>query len=260
VWWDRSEPLEVYLSESAVGRAATSTAPAHWVETSGLDVSLQHMATWLDAGGAPDVRRVRVWLSASLARPCLVSAASGARNKREAHALAAAMARDATGIDGEVRLWLDRWRPGESMLAVAIPAEVWNGLQDVVGARNALRAAMPRNLRSPAVELVSLRPWWNLPFDALIAESRSDASRVAWSLSEGAGILHGVIERGSVTEIGFDRPGLHDPTGVLLRRRLQVNWGVTSTAQHLLFERHASGSETPPLPIGAWRRVAGGGA
>lgn len=259
MWWDRSEPLEVYLSDNAVGRGATAAAPVHWVQTSGLDDSLRHVESWLDPATAPHLRRVRVWLSASLTWPYLVPATSGARNKREVQGLATAMAHDATGIDGEVRLWLERWRIGEPTLAVAMPVKVWQGLHDAVKAGNALRTAMRRKVRASAIEIVSMRPWWNLPFDALLAESRDDASRVGWTLSEGAGLLHGVVERGSVVEIGFDRPGLHDPTGDLFRRRLQVNWGVVPV-RHLRFERYASSGEASPLPIGAWRDASGSAA
>ncbi len=259
MWWDRSEPLEVYLSDNAVGRGATAAVPAQWVETSGLDDSLQHVGGWLDPAIAPQVRRVRVWLSASLTWPYLVPATSGARNKREVQALATAMPRDATGIAGEVRLWLERWRVGEPTLAVAMPTGVWQGLHDVVKGGNALRTTMRGKLRASAIEIVSVRPWWNLPFDALLAESRGDASRVGWTLSEGAGLLHGVIDRGSVVEIGFDRPGHHDPTGDLFRRRLQVNWGVIPV-RHLRFEPNASGGEASPLPVGAWRDAAGSAA
>jgi hypothetical protein len=259
VWWDRSEPLEVYLSDVAAGRGATATAPAHWVDTSGLDDSLKHAAAWLDPAVAPGARRVRVWLCASLARPYLVPAASGARNKREARALATAMAADASGIDGGVRIWLDRWRSGASTLAVGIPVDVWRGLHDIVEARNSLRTKMPRQQRSPATRIVSVRPWWNLPFDALLAESRGEASRIGWSLTGNDGVLHCVVDRGSVVEIGFDRPGPNDPTGRLLRRRLQMNWGVTAAMRHLVFERHASSAEPQALPIGAWRDVSGNG-
>lgn len=259
MWWDRSEPLEVYLSDNAAGRGATAAAPAHWAETSGLDDSLQLVAGWLDPAVAPHLRRVRVWLSASLAWPYLVPAASGARNKREVQALATAMARDATGISGEVRLWLERWRIGEPTLAVAMPAAVWQGLHDVARTGTALRRTLRGKVRASAIEIVSVRPWWNLPFDALLAESRNKASRFGWTLSEGAGILHGVVDRGSVVEIGFDRPGPHDPTGDLFRRRLQVNWGVVP-GRHLRFERYASSGEASPLPIGAWRDAPGSAA
>ncbi len=259
MWWDRSEPLEVYLSDDALGRRATAAAPAQWVETSGLDDAIRHLSAWLDPALAPDVRRVRVWLSTSLAWPYLVPAASGARNQREVQALAKAMARDATGIDEEVRLWLERWRAGEPTLAVAMPVGVWQGLHDVVKAGNALRTTMRGKVRASAIEIVSVRPWWNLPFDALLAESRNEANRIGWTLSEGAGLLHGVVDRGSVVEIGFDRPGLHDSSGDLFRRRLQVNWGVVP-ARHLCFERHAGGGEPSPLPIGAWRDVPGSAA
>ena len=257
MWWVRSEPLEVYLSDDVVGRGSASASPVQWMETSGLDDSLRHVAAWLDASAAPDVRRVRVWLSESLARPYLVPADSGARNTREARALATAMASDATGVDGDVRLWLDRWRVGESTLAVAMPTRVWEGVHDIIRARNASRTTAPRKGRAPAIEIASVRPWWNLPLDALLAESRRDASRIGWSLSHGDSVLHGVVDRGLVVDFGIDRAGPHDPTGSLLRRRLQVNWGVAAAARHLLFEQYPSSADAQPLPIGAWRDAAG---
>ena len=260
MWWDRSEPVEVYLSDDVVGRGSASAEPAHWVETSGLNDSLRHVAAWLDASAAPGVRRVRVWLSESLARPYLVPADSGARNTREARALATAMAPDATGVDGDVRLWLDRWRVGESTLAVAMPTRVWEGVHDIVKARDASRTATPRKERAPPIEIASVRPWWNLPLDALLAESRRGASRIGWSLSHGDGVLHGVVDRGVVVEIGIDRAGPHDPTGSLLKRRLQVNWGVAAAARHLHFERHPSSASVQPLPIGTWREASGSDA
>ena len=252
MWWDRSEPLEIYLSQVAVGRGATPASAAQWVETSGLDDSLRHVAAWLEPAVAARTRRVRVWLSAALARPFIVPGTAGARTKHEAHALATAMAPDATGIDGEGRLWLDRWRLGEPTLGVAMPVDIWRELHDIVEARNAARTA-----RSSAIGIASVRPWWNLAFDAVLAESRGEAVRVGWSLCDGAGILHGVVERGSVVEIGFDRQGPHDPAGDLLRRRLQVNWGVNTAVRHLQFERAAAGDGTRLLPIGAWRSLPG---
>jgi len=179
---------------------------------------------------------------------------------REARALATAMAPDATGVDGDVRLWLDRWRVGESTLAVAMPTRVWEGVHDIVKARNALRTTAPRKGRAPAIEIASVRPWWNLPLDALLAETRRDASRIGWSLSHGDSVSHGVVDRGGVVEIGIDRAGPRDPTGSLLRRRLQVNWGVAAAARHPAFERYPGSAEARPLPIGAWREATGSDA
>ena len=257
MWWDRSEPLEIYLSDCVVGFGATGAKPGHWNETSGLEHSLRQAAERLSPAAAPDTRRLRIWLGAGVARPYVVPASSGARSKHEARVLATAMASDATGIDGDVRLWLDHWRVGEATLAVAMPASVWQGLQAIVTTRNASRGDTPRKGRMPAMAIASVRPWWNLPFDELIAQSRSDGSRLGWSLSEGAGILHGVIDRGTVAEIGYDTPGPHDPTGDLLRRRLQVNWGAATVARHLSFERQEGGAEAQGLPVGAWREAAG---
>ena len=258
MWWDHSEPLEVYLSDNEVGCRLSSSTPVDWVDTSGSEQALQHVAAWLDGSTGLRARRVCVWLSASLAQPFLVPALSGARNKREVAALAKAMTQDATGMDGEARLWLDRWRPGDSTLAVAIPADIWKRLHDIIEAGNDVRKKTPRQLRPSRLALVSVRPAWNLPFDTLLAESRSAPGRMGWSLTDGASILHGVVDQGRVTAIGFDRHAPHDPAGTLLRRRIQVNWGLVSTSQHLVFERQAGTAETQPFPIGAWGRLPEG--
>ncbi len=257
MWWDRSEPLEIHLSDRAVGFGPSSVQPGQWVETSGLDDSLRQVAARLSLNASLDVCRIRVWLGTGLAQPYLVPSASGVRNKHEARALAVTMASDATAIEGDVRIWIDRWRAGEATLAVAMPAHVWQGLQDVVTSQAAARDRAPRMSKVRRVAIVSIRPWWNLPFDELLADSRRDARRTGWSLSDGANTLHGVIDRGAVLEIGCDRPGPHDPTGDLLRRRLQVTWGAATQARHLFFERQASGTEARALPLGAWCQAAG---
>jgi len=251
VWWARSEPLEVYLSDREVGLGRRGVRSSQWAETSDLSDALQQLAGWFGTPACSGVRQVRVWLSGDLARPYLVPAASGARSAREARVLATAMAADAAAFDGEVRLWLDRWRSGEPTLAVAIPAQVWQGLHEVVATWSASRAG------NAAIGIASIRPWWNMPFDELLADSRREASRLGWSLADAEGAVHGVIDKGAIVEIGYDRPGVHDPAGVLLRRRLQVNWGAISDIRHLRFERDAVGAEPSTHVVGACRDVAG---
>lgn len=238
MWWDRSKALEVYLSDREVGWGFPSAAPARWLDSTGLDESLQQVATRLSSGAVPAVSKLRIWLSSSLAQPFLVPAASGARNRREAHAVALAMAPDATGIGGQARVWLDRWRPGESTLVVAMPEDVWKRMHELLAARR--------------IKIVSVRPWWNLPFDELIEECRRDAARIGWSLADGGGILHGVIDRGSVVDVGFDRPGPHDPTGGLLKRRLRVGWGDVAVTRHLTLDRQPGRTGTQTHAIGGW--------
>ena len=238
MWWDRSRPLEVYLSDREVGWGMPSAAPERWLDSSGLDESLQQVVAWQNSDAAPAVSKARIWLSSNLAQPFLVPAASGARNRREARAVALAMAPDATGIAGQVRVWLDRWRAGKPTMAVAIPDEAWQRMHELLATRK--------------VRIVSVRPWWNLPFDDLIEECRRDATRIGWTLVDGRGMLHGVIDGGDVVEAAFDKPGPHDPTADLLKRRLQVGWGTTSATRHLAFERQAVGAESRAHAIGAW--------
>lgn len=260
MWWDRSKPAEVYLADHRVGMAlAPSTAP-RWFDTADLDESLQRLAVWLASEEAAGVGKLRAWLSGSLARPYLVPAASGARNPREAHALAAAMAPDATGVSGDLRVWLDRWRADRPTPAVAIAETVWQRLHASVAAAHDLRRDASNGRRRPTLTVASVRPWWNLPVDRLLQDSRRDASRIGWSLVEGDGLLHGVIDGGQVVEIDFDRPGAHDASGDMLRRRLQANWGAGTRARDLAFDPAMAVAPASTHAIGSWRDLSGGAA
>ncbi len=257
MWWDRSKPLEVYLSERRLGVAWRASVPATWIDSANLDEALARLGDWLSADETSGIGRVRVWLSASLARPYMMGASIGARSQREAHILATTMASDTTGLAGASRVWLDRWREDRPALAVAIPEAVWQQLHAGVALADGARARASNGLRRRSLAVASVRPWWNLPFDHLLDECRRDSSRLGWTLNEGDGLLHGVIERGQLVEIGFDRPGPHDPTGGMLRRRLQANWGSSVPVRDLVFDASTALAPGSPHAIGAWHDAVG---
>ena len=253
MWWDRSEPLEIYLSEREIGFAHAAFAPARWSDVVEVDESMERLRFVLSTDELLAVRRIRIWLSNGLARPFLVPATSGARNAREARTLAGAMAADATGLQGPLRLWNGRWRAGEPVLAAAMEQAHWQRLQDVVEQSNQAHGLLPRNRRPPVRAITSVRPWWNLPFDDLLAQTRDDGTRVGWSLACEDGLVHGVIERGAPVEIGFDRPGAHDFGAAQLVRRLEVNWGSVDAIRHLRRARDAGGASSHRHLFGDWQ-------
>ncbi len=249
--WARSELMEVYLSERLLGLKLPGGQGSRWIDIVDVNSAIAHLEQSIVSEDLASVGYVRVWLSSALSRPFLVPAVAGARSKREANALAIAMASEATGMDGTPRIWLDRWRADVSTMAVAMPETVWSALQGLVAGRRAWRAGAPRRRRVRELDIASVRPWWNFPLDELLAQKSSAEGAIGWSMQDEDGVLSGMIERGAVMEAGFERRTAHDPAGTLLRRRLEANWSSTAQARHLVFEREAENS----LPIGAWSEI-----
>jgi hypothetical protein len=250
VWWDRSELLDVYLAPTFIGLASRRVEAVSWTETDGLDDAIGRLAGALAGAPWQSCGRVRVWLGSVLARPLMLSAASGARNRREAKGLAAMLAPDATGVDGAVRVWANAWRANRGGLAVVMPDSVWTALDDAIEQVRTERARTRHKDVARALELVSVRPWWNQVMDAVIEDSVRDGNCIGWSLTEGRGVVHGIVDRGKPVEAGFDLLGEHDVDGSLLRRRLQVNWDSTTASRHLEFDRRGHCVDSA---LGGWR-------
>ncbi len=254
MWWDRSELAEVYLSPTCVGLANRRMDSASWIETDGLDDGIARLAGALAHAPLQFCGRVRVWLGSALARPLMLSAASGARNREEARGLATLLAPDATGLDGAVRVWVNAWQPNRGGLAVAMPENVWTALHGAIDQALIERARARHKDAARSLELVSVRPWWNQAMDAVIEDSGKEGSCIGWSLTEGSGVVHGIVDKGTPVEAGFDLLGEHDVDGALLRRRLQVNWNATTASRHLEFARHGNGARAS---LGCWRASGG---
>ncbi len=254
MWWARSELVEIYLSPSSIGLASGRAGAANWIDVQGIDDALANLAEALTQPPLRSCGRVRIWLASTLARPLMLSAASGARNRDEAEGLAAMLAADATGFDEPVRVWADAWRVSRGGMAVVMPERIWAALQGVIDQERGQRARTRGNEVARSLELISVRPWWNYAIDAVIAESTRDASRIGWSLAEDGGVVHGIVDKGESVEAGFDLLGAHDADGALLRRRLMVNWEGVDVSQHLEFVR--DGGSMKAL-LGGWCESVG---
>jgi hypothetical protein len=243
VWWDRSEIAEIYLSPSCVGVASAASPVPRWIEAGdGVD-ALQAFERLLAEPPASACARVRVWLGSTWTRPLLVPADAGARDAREATALAAMLAADAVSFDGPVLTWSAPWRRGRDTLAVVLPLDLWNDLRRVVGIVDAARRELDKRgdpTAARSLRLASVRPWWNQALDGVLADSGRATGRFGWSLVEPDGIVHGLVEDGALRQVGFDLPGAHDRGGALLRRRLEATWSAEGDPRHLDFSRAAS--------------------
>ncbi len=261
MWWDRSELAEVYLSPTCIGLASRRADSASWIETDGLDDGIARLAEALMQDPLQSCGRVRVWLGSALARPLLLSANSGARNRGEAKGLATMLAPDATGLDGPVRVWANAWRRNRGGLVVVMPESVWTALHGAIDQVRTERARARHKDAARSIELVSVRPWWNQAMDAVIEDSGKEDSCIGWSLTEGSGVVHGIVDKGTPVEAGFDLLGEHDVDGALLRRRLQVNWNATTASRHLEFARHGVGiGASMSASLGCWLTLDGGHA
>ncbi len=254
MWWARSELAEVYLSQSCIGLASGRAGAARWIDVRNLDEALARLAEALTQSPLQSCEHVRIWLASTLARPLMLSAASGARNRDEAKGLAAMLAADATGFDEPLRVWANAWRMNRGGMTVVTPERIWAALNGVIDQERKRRDRTRSKEVARTLELTSVRPWWNHVIDAVIAESSRDASRIGWSLAENGGVVHGIVDKGESVEAGFDLLGAHDTDGALLRRRLMINWEGLGLSRHLEF---APDGESTKALLGGWREAPG---
>lgn len=223
--WVRSRSIEVYLSPTTVGCRGLDDSGDRWAQVASLEDGMAQLKEWLADSTTPV--RARVWLGSCLARPFVISANSGARNTGEARELAGAMASDASGLEGDLKVWLAPWRAASATLAVAIPQSLHASLVALIGARKGQR-------------VTSIRPWWNQYLDDVIERSRASASSIGWTVAEPDGLVQGRIVSGDVVEAAFEPPRTLDPDAVLIRRRLSIGWGELDEIEHLVFRPGAN--------------------
>ena len=234
MWWDRSEPLEFYLAPSLVGGGAD----ARWRACAGIDDALGELRRRVESQAGRV--RLRVRLGSTLARPWMLPADCGAKNAREAAALAAMLAQDVTGA-ADAKVWCAPWRAGRPTLATAVARATWDAL-----------AALADDRR---VRLESVRPWWNAALDDALARSRERAPALGFTLGEADGLVSARVERGQVVDASFDAPKGHDPQWQSLRRRLAANWHELAAVEHLDFAAEGRTGAARPAPA-----ASGGGA
>lgn len=141
MWWAGSRPYDLYLGDRAVSlcdgeELRLSLAVDHW--EAGLAAAREELARRADR------RRVRVWLSGALCRPCVLPALQGLRNRAEMLKVAQALAGEKTGFAGPCRVWLERGAKRAVPMAAAV---------DVALLERLTKEALGRRL-------ASITPWW----------------------------------------------------------------------------------------------------
>ncbi len=238
MWWVRSRAVEVYLGETLVGCKGLDDDAERWADVADVEAGLVQLHAWVST--AKVALRARVWLGSALARPLVIDRHCGARNVDEARALASTSAGEATGLAGDLKVWLGPWRPDQPTLAVATPRPLLAALQSAMSSSS-----------GPRCRVHSVRPWWNQVFDAVLDRSRAQSRTIGWTLVEPEGLVHGRVERGGAIECAFERAKSHDPGFALLRRRLAVGWGAVDEVEHFVFEPRApAAGGSAPFGIG----------
>ena len=172
--WAGSEHLDVYLGGTAGGLARGGSALA-WQDHSSAAEGFKSLLENIGVNRGPWVKpRVRLWLSASLARPFLFEPPTGTRNAAEVHTLARARAIEATGLTAECEVWLGPHRPGQGQLGVAVETET----------RDALLAVAQR----AKVRVLTLRPWWARALDEALLR-QPDLALIAVADTEAVTLL-----------------------------------------------------------------------
>ena len=149
--WAGSEHWDIYLDTKAGGVARGGRSLAwrdHSSPEGGLSALLEQISADRFRWTKP---KVRLWLSATLARPFLFDAPQGLKNSTELHTLAQARAGEATGLAARCEVWLTTRLPGQAQLGVALATET----------RDALLAAA----HYAKVRVLSVRPWWARALD-----------------------------------------------------------------------------------------------
>ncbi len=154
--------IEVYIGLNSGGWALngrTQGWSAHADPAQGLErwarvIGQRHAGRWRWA-------QATLWLSGGLARPFLCGPLAGLTSWREAETFAAAVAPEATGLDGPCRVQLEDW-PGDALaLGTALDATLAEAIDAVAN--------------SSRIAWRSIRPRWAAALDDMLAQRPSAA-------------------------------------------------------------------------------------
>jgi hypothetical protein len=136
------------------------------------------------------VNRLRLWLGGALARPFMLAAVAGVRDRSEALSMAQALAPQHTGLGAPCQVWLDEWRPERDCLAVAVERP----LLDLITAQ--------ANLHQ--IRLCAISPSWN----AVLTQTLVNHTSALLAVHEKAALtLLKVSDQGAV-RAGFANPSV----------------------------------------------------
>jgi hypothetical protein len=169
--------IEVYLGLHSGGWALDGRTQG-WSEHADPMQGLERLAREIGKRHASRWRRARadLWLSGGLARPFLCGPLAGLTSWPEAETFAAAVAPEATGLDGPCRVRLEGWPSDAAALGTALDA--------------ALAEAIDATADSSRVAWRSVRPRWAAALDEILAQ-RPSAGLVAVSEEDALTLLCG---------------------------------------------------------------------
>lgn len=234
---DRFRPTATH---AFLGRRAVALAQAgHPAQWQTLPTAADPIATLLHqaAQSQPRPRTLHLWLSGAYARPFVAGPLAGLRHWHEAQTVLAAMAPDATGLEGPCAVWAAGPVHREPNVVVAVPLALLHGLH--------------QQAKAQSLRLRSVRPWWSAAFNAsLVAAPEAQL----WVLDDGEALTslqgQGGTCRHAATQ--WPAPDAAQRTGWMARLMAGRNLGVQHTASVCLGAAH--GPHWQPLagvPFGA---------
>ena len=236
--WAGSEPWDLYLGVDACGLARAAYKPGNtpaWQMHTDVEQSIVSAVKEIRARHGRWRRpRVRVWLSGALARPFVVEAVAGLKSLVEAQALAAAMASDATGLEGECEVWLSALPRNDRALAVAMTLP--------------LHQAIVSAARQARVTLACIRPWWARALNETLAQS-PDVELFAAEDSDAMVVIGAQGHAWSVAAAYAPKPAPRQHESLISRRVLAQGIAPSSIARVRMQPSVMSG-------IGAWPPAA----
>ncbi|HET7868352.1 MAG TPA: hypothetical protein VFL86_28405 [Burkholderiaceae bacterium] len=151
----RPAAAHAFLGRRAVGLSRAGQ-PMQW---QALPMAADPIATLLQLAvqSQPRPRNLHLWLSGAFARPFVAGPLAGMRRWHEAQTVLAAMAPDATGLEGPCAVWTAGPVHREAAVVVAMP--------------QALLDELSRQAKAQALRLRSVRPWWSAAFNAGLAQA-----------------------------------------------------------------------------------------
>lgn len=239
---DRFRPAAAH---AFLGRRAVAIAqaghPAQW-HTQPTAADLIATLLQLAVQSQPRPRSLHLWLSGAYARPFVAGPLAGLRHWHEAQTVLAAMAPDATGLEGPCAVWTAGPVHREATVVVAVPL--------------ALLHSLHQQAKAQSLRLRSVRPWWSAAFNAgLVATPEAqlhvlDDGEALTSLHEQGGLC-----RHAATQ--WPAPDAAQRTGWMARLMAGRDLGV----QHIATVRigAAHGPHWQPLagvPFGAALQAA----
>lgn len=156
MWSVGSRPRDVYLGTRAIA-ACRGDEVLLAQQIVGLESALLALRAWLQA--TPARGDLRLWLSGGLCRPFVFQPTPELKSRGERLVVAAAMAPDRTGLAGPCAVWLDRAKPIDPCIAVALNVSDRDAILGAV-----VQANPGRN------RILSIRPWWGDALRAVLRE------------------------------------------------------------------------------------------